>query len=344
MDLLQLGWGEHFARSFACCAGDGCLPARVSVVHRGLYVLLSGEGDIEAELSGRFLHHVPGSEALPVTGDWVAVRAGGRLIDAVLARRTQLVRKGAGRQAEAQVLAANIDLLFVVAGLDGDFNVRRLERYLVLAGDSGAKPVIVLNKSDVCADVAARIRAAEMLGAPVVALSATRGDNVEALCAFALPGITAAFVGSSGAGKSSLVNRLLGQTAQDTAGVREHDSRGRHTTTRRELIPLPQGWLVVDTPGIREVGLWADAGGLAATFADVQELAAECRFRDCSHTTEPGCAVRETLDEERLSAFGKLRRELDYLHRRQDQRAAAAAKTRVKRMHREMRRWGKESG
>jgi len=342
MSLLQLGWSEHFARPFEAFAAEGCLPARVSVVHRGMYILLSGNGEIDAELSGRFLHRVLCAEELPVTGDWVVVRPGGRLIDAILPRRTQLVRKRAGRQVEAQVLAANIDVLFVVTGLDGDFNPRRLERYLVLAAESGARPVIVLNKTDLCADVQGCVSDARALGAPVIALSAACGDNVEALSGYTTPGATAAFIGSSGAGKSSLVNRLLGQPAQATGPVREHDARGRHTTSRRELIPLPQGWLVVDTPGIREVALWAGAEGLAHAFSEVSELAARCRFRDCTHTAEPGCAVRDSLDAERLAAFGKLRRELDHLRRRQDQRAAAEEKARVKRIHREMRRWGKD--
>lgn len=338
MILHQLGWSEDFARPFEPYAAEGCSAARVSVVHRGLYLVLSENGETEAELSGRFLHGVLHPEDLPVTGDWVVVRPGGRLIDAVLPRRTQFVRKQAGTRVESQVLAANIDVLFLVTGLDHDYNPRRLERYLVLVGESGARVVIVLNKADLCHDVGRAVSEAAALGAPVVALSAQSGDNVAALSEHASPGVTAAFLGSSGAGKSTLVNRLLGEAAQATRAVREHDSRGRHTTTRRELILLPQGWLVVDMPGIREVSLWAGGEGLAHAFTDVSDLAVQCRFRDCTHTTEPDCAVRDTLDQERLGSFHKLRRELDHLHRKQDQRAAAEEKARIKRIHREMRR------
>lgn len=338
MTLHQLGWSEDFARPFEPYAAEGCSAARVNTVHRGLYLVLSEDGETEVELSGRFLHGILHPEDLPVTGDWVVLRADGRFIDAVLPRHTRFLRKQAGARMEAQVLAANIDILFIVTGLDHDYNLRRLERYLVLAGESGARAVIVLNKADLCEDVALAVREATALGAPAIALSAQTGDNVAALSEHARPGNTAAFLGSSGAGKSTLVNCLLGQAAQATSAVREHDSRGRHTTMRRELILLPQGWLVVDMPGIREVSLWAGGEGLAQAFSDVADLAAQCRFRNCTHTSEPGCAVRDVLDHERLGSFHKLRRELDHLHRKQDQRAAAEEKERIKRIHRDMRR------
>jgi ribosome biogenesis GTPase len=335
MHLKRLGWDEVFARRFESYAAGGCSAARVSAVHRGAYLLQTESGELEAEASGRMLYE---GDELPVTGDWVVLRPGGRLIDAVLPRRTAFRRRNPGTRVEAQVLAANLDLLFLVAGLDGDFNLRRLERYLVLAAECGCRAVVVLNKADLCKDVPGAVCAAESLGAAVVAVSATRADNVGALCEQARPGATAAFLGSSGAGKSSLVNALLGRDAQATNAVRHHDSRGRHTTTHRELIMLPQGWMVIDMPGLREVALWADEDGLSGAFTDVAELASQCRFRDCTHQSEPGCAVRGTLDDERLGSYQKLRRELDWLHRQQDPLAAAANKAKWKQIHKAMRR------
>ncbi|MEO8663412.1 MAG: ribosome small subunit-dependent GTPase A [Bryobacteraceae bacterium] len=334
MTLDQLGWSDHFARLFEPSSAEGCTAARVAVVHRGQYTVFSAAGDHDVELSGRFLHQTQHAEELPVTGDWVVLRRGANLIDAVLPRRTRLLRRQPGAPVEAQAMAANIDVLFLVTGLDGDFNLRRLERYLVLANESGARPVIVLNKADLCANPPSL----SSLGAPVLIVSATRGDNMDAFSNQMRAGETAAFIGSSGAGKSSLVNSLLGRAEQPTAAVRVHDSRGRHTTTNRELIALPDGWLVIDMPGIREVALWVEGDGFDRAFADVGDLALHCRFRDCTHNTEPGCAVRDSLDAERLHSFHKLRRELDHLHRQVDQRAAAEYKARNKRLHLEMRR------
>lgn len=335
MHLEDLGWDEEFARRFEPYAAAGCAPGRVSAVHRGAYVLWMESGEVEAEASGRMLYE--GGE-LPVTGDWVALRRGGRLIEAVLPRRSAVRRRRPGGEVEEQVLAANLDLLFLVAGLDGDFNPRRLERYLVLASESGCPAVVVLNKADLRADPRDAVRAAEALGAPVVAVSAARGDNLEALQAHARPGLTAAFLGSSGAGKSTLVNALIGRPLQSSAPVREHDSRGRHTTTRRELILLPRGWMVIDMPGLREVGLWAGEKELDGAFEDVAELAMQCRFRDCTHQAEPGCAVRGALDEGRLGSYRKLQKELDWLRRQQDPRAAAAHKAKWKQIHKDLRR------
>jgi ribosome biogenesis GTPase len=335
MHLERLGWDEEFARRFEPYESEGCTPARVGAVHRGAYLLITESGEVEAEASGRMFYE---GDELPVTGDWVALRPGGRLIESVLPRRSSFRRRNPGTRVEVQVLAANLDLLFLVAGLDGDFNLRRLERYLVLAAECGCRAVVVLNKADLCTDLQGAVCAAESLGAPVVAVSATRGDNVEALSGEARPGTTAAFLGSSGAGKSTLVNALIGSTVQATRPVREHDSRGRHTTTQRELIMLPEGWMVIDMPGLREVALWANDDGLAGAFADVEELASQCRFRDCTHQSEPGCAVRDSMDDARLGSYNKLRKELDWLHRQQDPRAAAENKAKWKQIHKALRK------
>jgi ribosome biogenesis GTPase len=237
------------------------------------------------------------------------------------------------------VLAANVDSVFVMAGLDGDFNLRRLERYLIAAWESGAQPVILLNKADLCDDVASRILLAEAVapGTPVHAISSADGSGLEALAACLTPGHTVALLGSSGVGKSTLINRLLGTERQVTRAVRSDDSRGRHTTTSRELIPLPGGALVIDTPGLRELQLWSAADGMDAAFADITELAAHCRFHDCRHHDEPGCAVRDRMNPARLANYHKTQRELDFLARRQDVHARLAEKQRWKTIHKAMR-------
>jgi len=323
LDLTSLGWSEHFAHAAAGHAAAGLEPARVISEHKHAYELISAEGELTGELLGRLLKGGARS-ALPAVGDWVMIarQPGERTrakIHAVLPRRTCFSRRAAGEKAEEQVVAANVDAVFLVSGLDADFNPRRIERYLALARGSGAEPVIVLNKADLCGEAAARVAEIRALagGATVLAVSALVGEGVAALAPWLGRGRTVALLGSSGVGKSTLVNALLGEERQETGEVREHDQRGKHTTTRREIVPLPGGALLVDTPGMRELQLWDNAReGLVAAFPDVLELAAGCRFRDCRHEAEPGCAVRAAigagaLPEPRFASYLKLRAELE---------------------------------
>lgn len=277
----------------------------------------------------------------PAVGDWVAaeLRAGqtNAVIQHVLPRRSRFARKIAGKQIAEQVIAANIDLALIVTALDGNFNVRRIERYMTQCWESGARPAIVLNKADACAE--RRERTAEIegmaMGVPVLLVSAKTGEGVEALEAHLMKGQTIVLLGSSGAGKSTLANRLLREDRQATHAVRESDSRGRHTTTARELFLLPNGAMIIDTPGLRELQLWNAADGLSQTFADVDELSGQCRFRDCRHGNEPGCAVQAALasgilEAERLESWRKLEREQEFLARKMDPEIRQTEKKRIK--------------
>jgi ribosome biogenesis GTPase len=333
--LRRLGWSDHFETAFAPHAGDGASPARVVAHDRGSYVVHSAAGEQRAELTGRLRHTAPPG-GLPAAGDWVVIRprsGGGATIHAVVPRRTVFSRKAAWTETVEQVVAANVDVVFVVTTLTEELSPRRLERYLTMAWESGAEPVVVLNKADLCPDPAPFVALVEAtaIGVPVELTSAETGDGIESLRPYLGEGRTGALLGSSGVGKSTLVNRLVGSDRQDTRDLRGDGKRGRHTTTRRELVAVPGGGLLLDTPGMRELQLWEAAGGLDAAFADVTSLAAECRFTDCAHETEPGCAVREALDAgslapERLESFRKLEREEAMLARRLDKRAQSDAR------------------
>jgi len=336
MSLERFGWNSYFENEFARHAGNGVEPARVALADRDRFAVWTDSGERDATVAGRLRYE---SADWPAVGDWVALEAGAR-ISAVLPCQSAFSRKEAGAVTRQQVIAANIDMLFVVVGLDGDFNLRRIERYLLLAWESGAKPVVVLNKADLCADPAQAAADVQALasGAPVVAISALEGCGVTEIEAHLDAGRTAALTGSSGAGKSTLVNRLLGHERQPVQEVRADDSRGRHTTVRRELFLAPTGWLLVDTPGLRELQLWATPMSIDAAFDDIATLAAQCRFRDCRHQGEPGCAVATSgIDDARLASYAKLQRELAHLDRKLDQRAAQEEKRRIKRIHRAMR-------
>jgi ribosome biogenesis GTPase len=317
MSLLPLGWDPTREASFVPFRERGLAPARVAREDLDHYLLLDGQGEHPARLSGRLRHAARTRADLPTVGDWVAMRPGPTaVIVAVLPRTSAFLRRVAGGTTGEQVLAANVDTVFLVTGLDGDFNLRRLERYLATAAESGAEPVVVLNKADLAADPAepAAAAAAAAPGVPVVAVSALTTAGLDGLAPWLQPARTVALLGSSGVGKSTLLNTLLGSERQRTAPVRPDDSRGRHATTRRELVALPGGALLLDTPGLRELGLWITGEGLDGAFPDVATLAAGCRFRDCGHADEPGCAVRAAaeagrLDPQRLESWRRLQRE-----------------------------------
>ena len=337
-DLTALGWDDAFAEVFEQHARAGLRPGRVAVQHRGAYDVLTAEGELRCDVAGRLYEEAASPADLPAVGDWVAVaarpdeRAG--TVQAVLPRRTKFSRKTAWQASEEQVLAANVDVVLIVTSLNEDLNLRRLERYLTLAWESGARPVLVLTKSDLSDHVPAAVAEVESVafGAPVHAISNVTGEGLEELSAYLRPGVTAALLGSSGVGKSTLVNTLAGEDILETREIRD-DGRGRHTTTRRELVQLPGGGLVIDTPGMREVQLWIAEEGLEEAFSDVTELFEHCRFSDCAHESEPGCAVKEalangTLSPERWESYLKLQRELAHLERRLDKRAAAEERKR----------------
>ncbi|WP_300578228.1 ribosome small subunit-dependent GTPase A [Phenylobacterium sp.] len=326
--LKSYGWTDALQESFAPFAAQGLAPARVVIQHRARFVLISEDGEISAETAGRFLHNASTTD-LPVVGDWVAVAPqsgdGVSTIHAVLPRHSQFVRKAAGVVEKPQVVAANFDVVLLTTGLDTDFNLRRIERYLTAAWRTGAQPVVVLTKADLVEDVPAFVREVEgvALGAPVLPIAAPQGLGLEALQAYLGPGTTAVMLGMSGVGKSTLVNALAGEARQAVGEVRAADGRGRHTTTHRELVLLPQGGLILDTPGMRELGLWDPGEGAAQTFEDIEALALQCRFRDCSHNGEPGCAVGPALasgviSRERLESYRKLEREGASLPRKAD--------------------------
>jgi ribosome biogenesis GTPase / thiamine phosphate phosphatase len=332
------------------------VTVRVVAVHKETAIVRGPDGlDRSAVVSGRFRFEALAASDYPAVGDWVALASGDgtapsgaqAVITAVLPRRSAFVRsaadatrRSAGNLVDEQVLAANVDVAFLVAGLDHDFNLRRLERYLAVAWSSGVRPIIVLNKADVALDLDDRLLAVESIApaVPIVVLSALTGDHVADLAPFLAPGQTAVVLGSSGVGKSTLVNALLGEQRQATAAVRDDDSRGRHTTTHRELFELPGGALLIDTPGIRALEVAGADEGIDAAFDDIADLALACRFNDCRHAGEPGCAVRSALDDgrlspDRLASHQKLERELAHAERKGDARARAAEAKRWKSIH-----------
>jgi ribosome biogenesis GTPase len=345
--LAQLGWTPAFEEQFVPFAADGLEPARVAVEHRDAYVVYTARGERPAELSGRLRHAAAERGDLPAVGDWVATTATDpALVQAVLPRRSKFSRMAAtdhGQTVE-QVVASNVDVVLLTAGLDGDFNARRLERYLALGWESGATPVVVLTKLDLCDDPESTLLEVGpvAIGVPVHAVSNVTGEGIAELAGYFTKGCTVAALGSSGVGKSSLVNRLAGEELMATGDLRA-DGRGRHTTTNRQLLVLPGGGLFLDTPGMRELRLWESEEGLASTFDDVAAAAANCRFADCSHEREPDCGVQAaladgSLDRERYVSWCKLQNELRHLAIKQDARLRSEARKEWRRFARSQRK------
>ncbi len=338
-DLVALGWGEPFTGSFHAHAALGREPGRVLAEDRELYLVATSRGEVRAAVSGRFRFEAADDPAsYPSVGDWVALdlREADATIHAVLPRRSAFSRLVPGKETRRQVVGANVDVVFVMTSLNRDFNARRLERYVAAAWESGARPVVVLSKADVAEDLDATLLTAEAAapGVPVLVTSAVDGTGIEDVRRYLAPALTVALVGSSGVGKSTLINALAGEDRQLVAAIRDDDSRGRHTTTRRQLVRLEGGALILDTPGMREFALLDDEG-LATSFSDLDAVAANCRFNDCSHRSEPGCAVLAatrdgTLAEDRLSSYRKLAREAAHAERRQDALARIAERRRWK--------------
>ena len=341
MDLTALGWEPVLAGAFAPHAERGLVPGRVALEHTHIYRVLTENGEWLSRVSGRLRHQAAHRADFPAVGDWVALEppahGGDARILVVLPRFSRFSRRAAGDPTEEQIVAANVNTVFLVSGLDADFNPRRIERYLVVAWESGAAPIIVLNKADLVEDVGEFVDEVQRMApaVPVHPISTRHPDSLATLRAYLAHGQTAALLGSSGVGKSTIVNTLIGKELLRTREVRDWDDRGRHTSTVRQLIVLPEGGVLIDTPGLRELQLWETGSALTGAFSDVDALAAECRFRDCRHENEPGCAVNAavdagTLSPERLTSYQKLRDEQEFQARQQDQRAQIEQKRKAR--------------
>jgi ribosome biogenesis GTPase len=352
--LESIGWSDAFASAMPQ-EPTGLEPARVALEHRSEYRVWTRRGEVAAGLTGRLRHEAITPEDRPAVGDWVAIIAlpgeDRAVIHAVLPRRSALLRKAAGRTTAAQVVAANLDTVFLVTSMNRDLNPRRIERTLAVVWESGSNPVVLLTKSDLADDPERRREEAERVavGVPVIGLSSVTGEGLDDLDPFLEPGATVGLIGSSGVGKSTLVNRLAGEEILAVKAIREDDDRGRHTTSHRQLVRLPSGALVVDTPGMREIGLLDAEEGVADTFPEIVALAEDCRFRDCTHATEPGCAVRAALEDgslpaDRHASWEKLRREEAFQTRRTSIRARLEEQRKWKRITMSMRKRDRHEG
>lgn len=341
--LADLGWSDVFAGHFGPHRTEGCSAARVTLEQKHLYVVATEpHGEIPAVVTGKLLHEAASRDSLPVVGDWVAVRVIGEeepqaVIQAVLPRVSKFSRLAPGRSGGEQPVAANIDLAFLLTGLDGNYNPRRIERLLLQTRESNARPVVLLTKADLRPDVQGCVDEVRGVSgdAPVHALSTLTGLGLSALSTYLQPGVTIALLGSSGVGKSTLLNHLLGKDVMRTQEVRSGDSHGRHTTSHRQLFLLPSGAALIDTPGMRELQLWAGEDGLEQGFPEIEALARGCRFADCRHGQEPGCAVREALatgelDAARFANYQKMQRELQHLAAKTDRLEEQALKRKSK--------------
>jgi len=343
--MNTLGWDEFFANHFQSYAADGYAAGRIALEYKHFYRIYSEWGEVLGEIAGRLRHEALDREDLPVVGDWVVIRRSSEsdkvTIHAVLPRKSKFTRKVAGFRTEKQIVGSNIDTVFLVTSLNQDFNPRRVERYLIVAWESGARPIIVLSKSDLCDEVEERTREIKAVvgDVPIHAVSVVKREGLDELARYLKAGQTVAFLGSSGVGKSTLVNYLLGREHLRVQEIRKHDLRVECSGAHRELIVLPQGALVLDTPGMRELQLWDGEAGLEIAFADIETVASQCYFSDCRHQDEPRCAIREALaegaiDAARYESYQKLKKELTYLARKQDIRSAIVEKKRWKTLSR----------
>jgi ribosome biogenesis GTPase len=343
--LSDYGWNQFFEAHFQPYSAVGYKAGRVVLEYNHLYRVYTEHGELLADIAGKLRHEATSRADLPVVGDWVVVEPrpeeGKATIQSVLPRRSKFVRKAAGSRTEEQIVGANIDTVFLVTSLNQDFNLRRIERYLIVAWEGGARPVIVLSKADLCDETEERIAEIQTVAGnvPIHAISAVRKDGLVELMPYFQRGDTVALLGSSGVGKSTLINHLIGRDVQKVKEIREYDGRGQHTTTHRELILLPQGGLVLDTPGMRELQLWDGEESLHLAFDDIEDLAGSCYFSDCQHGDEPRCAVREALAEGRIEAaryqsYEKLQKELKHVARKQDINAQLTEKKKWKKLSR----------
>lgn len=345
MDLTSFGWSEFFEINFKSYEEQGYTAGRVVLEHKNLFRIYTEYGEVLAEISGKLRHEAVNRSDLPAVGDWVVIRSrpehGRVMIHALLPRRTSFARKIAGSRTEEQIVGANIDTVFLLTSLNQDLSLRRIERYLLIAWESGANPIIILSKSDLCDrldDAINEVRSVAR-GVPVHAISVVTGAGLQDIAQYFKRGQTVALLGSSGVGKSSLINHLAGADRLKVQTVREHDDRGKHTTTHRELVLLPAGGLVLDTPGMRELQLWEGDESLQLVFDDIEALAGRCFFSDCSHHDERGCVVREalvagTIDAERYQSYEKLQKELKYQARRRDKLSEILEKKKWKKLSR----------
>ena len=321
INIKKYGFSESFSNGIL--QDNQLTPARILSQEKGFYRIISDKGKKLAEVSGKFQFQTTVSSDYPAVGDFVLVNwnesGNSAIIESLLPRKSAFIRKAAGGSQQEQVVAANIDIVFLCMALNNDFNLRRMERYISIAWDSGAMPVVVLTKSDLCDDLEQKLAEVSTIafGVDVLVTTSTEENGYEELLPFISEGKTIAFIGSSGVGKSTLINRLLGKELLKTNGLR-NDDKGRHTTTHRELFLLPSGGMVIDTPGMREFGMWDNDTGIERTFMDIEELAAQCKFRNCTHTNEPGCAIQKALTTGKLEinhwqSYQKLKAENDYM-------------------------------
>jgi ribosome biogenesis GTPase len=348
VSLFDYGWSTFFENSHKSLNMPECMPGRVLFAGSSSYRVVTEAGERQADLAGKLAHSAGSPADLPAVGDWVVISSAGpgaARIEQVLPRRTRLSRKTAGSRTEEQVIAANMETVILVMGLDADYSIRRVERFLATIVQSGADPVIALNKVDLCPTSGDRLEEIRTIapGRPVLLTNCLRGEGVKAVEGYIKPRETAVLVGSSGAGKSTLINQLLGRSAQKTLEVRSGDGKGRHTTTHREMFRLGSGGLLIDNPGIRELQLWVGDQSLDKSFPEISSLAERCRFRDCTHNREPGCAVLAALKSgdlatDRLDSYRKLQKEIGFLESRKDDAARREGRRKDKGLHRLIRR------